>query len=823
MEKLLKKRTLLVLFVTLAVVGTYALAGTNVPKKKTDRIAQRMSRYKEMSQKAMSVAAKSETSGQTNSETSPFTSSEIIINEDFSLFSAGTPDSPDGECISDELSWEIPEKYTNKPGYTGLGIYQAGGCCALAKPDYGGVLNTPLGNYSGRIRISFRAKPVGNDQTLFINVMKNGIDYPEYCMPSLTFVRLKKGDDWKDFSFVFENPYANLDGFIQFNAVYSDGIFLDDLKVERDNSFMPVPTGLEAKDFTYNGFTASWLHNDCAEDYMFSLYKQTVVGDSNEEGHETFDNLTSTDGVIDQSSIPDRWTITCKHTLADKGHENSQALCLCSNDDIVELPSNGGAFTKLSFYFRHVSHNDCPVIILEGKKNGVWEEIWYNEFEYWEPEESAVKDLNELENRLPQYYNFTGQYTAIRFRCEDFEEGDTIALDDIHYEMLPATEYVNVIDRQVITDNFIKLDNLEADEEYYFSVIARNAEGTESEPSILTHAFGVSAPNVLSPTDISENGYKANWESAPKATGYEVCNYSIFTASAPINDHTVLFDDFSKITEGDDSTAIELPGQGTIRLDEYTSDSDWYGTGVLISKGKLGCTDGYNELYTPELTLNHDKGVFTVTMTVSVNVGEAGGDIFYVQSNNQDFQEIFNTADTRTLKFIFTDGIENQRLMFYTYYGTPFLIDDISVTQNIESGDKVVKYLSSKMVSSDDNSCVFESLENKPGFTYGYNIISKYETISDVCYSDRSDMMEVTLLSTSIDSNKTNYDLAKVWTSTGFLHVLLSDNSAISIYDTCGRMLKNCIGKSGENTFRIGSKGVYLVKISDKTYKVTVK
>ena len=58
----------------------------------------------------------------------------------------------------------------NKAGWSGMGIFQAGGICAIA-PVYnyyfyeGGYLNTPKGDYSGVITYSFRARLQEGDQS----------------------------------------------------------------------------------------------------------------------------------------------------------------------------------------------------------------------------------------------------------------------------------------------------------------------------------------------------------------------------------------------------------------------------------------------------------------------------------------------------------------------------------------------------------------------------------------------------------------------------------------------------------------------------------
>lgn len=59
---------------------------------------------------------------------------ETILNEDFSLFTAGSEDAPDFTPIVSD--YVLDENLTHEPGYTGGDIYQAGGVCLLGKEDY---------------------------------------------------------------------------------------------------------------------------------------------------------------------------------------------------------------------------------------------------------------------------------------------------------------------------------------------------------------------------------------------------------------------------------------------------------------------------------------------------------------------------------------------------------------------------------------------------------------------------------------------------------------------------------------------------------------
>lgn len=58
---------------------------------------------------------------------------ETLLFEDFSKFTAGSEDNPDPTMLPESYLTDnnplLPEQYTHKPGWWGMGIYQAGGTC----------------------------------------------------------------------------------------------------------------------------------------------------------------------------------------------------------------------------------------------------------------------------------------------------------------------------------------------------------------------------------------------------------------------------------------------------------------------------------------------------------------------------------------------------------------------------------------------------------------------------------------------------------------------------------------------------------------------
>ena len=55
---------------------------------------------------------------------------KVLFQEDFSKFTDGTEDSP-ADCITANGNYHISDNLTAQPGWTGNGVYPAGGCIVL--------------------------------------------------------------------------------------------------------------------------------------------------------------------------------------------------------------------------------------------------------------------------------------------------------------------------------------------------------------------------------------------------------------------------------------------------------------------------------------------------------------------------------------------------------------------------------------------------------------------------------------------------------------------------------------------------------------------
>lgn len=94
----------------------------------------------------------------------------VVIDEDFSLFTAGSETAPDDEDITTS-NYYVKDEYTHLPKWIGYNVHQAGGVCALlAWTDvmYGsgyGHISTPEKELYGEVTLTFKARRAHSNPT----------------------------------------------------------------------------------------------------------------------------------------------------------------------------------------------------------------------------------------------------------------------------------------------------------------------------------------------------------------------------------------------------------------------------------------------------------------------------------------------------------------------------------------------------------------------------------------------------------------------------------------------------------------------------------
>lgn len=740
---------------------------------------------------------------------------DVLLDEDFSKMTTGTNEQPDDALLGNFYGapgkW-IDGAYTQESGWSGTGIHSAGGCVAvISQADYAAApLNTPLGDYSGDITITFRARNVPGSKSnalLFVTPCIGGIDYPKYATldESSSFSYFTLGNNWSEITITFKNYSANNDGFIQFN-VYGSAL-LDDIKITNSASFVAPPIVSSVNHFTADGgFTLNWEPVRKANDYRLYLYKKVYTSDENEVTYdEDFEN-----GAVGEAFTTDGTVVE------GEGEGSSKALKLCDGQTLTTVDG----LTKIKsadFWLKLVCPEDA-IDDIEGitlrslDESGTWHEAYLNAEAFLDGQSINIDEI--------YYGGWANTYSQFQISSAGLPEGAYLLVDNYAYttgrpgkleqqSLLNGSYAMGLLygikgTKLTLTSDMVE-DGLDPDAEYYYKLCSHNVQLVSD--SKVCHAFGVAAPVALPATDMDASGqYVANWQTTHKATAYQVNTYGVTTAENDETDHEVMAESFDKIdasmTDAEDlNSATPLDNSRETSLSDYASQPGWCGVGNIIARGMLGCESAYeqnNYLVLPPLYLANDS-------TFTLEIHAYGSPLYYfvVQVGGVAYQTNFDEAGELDESFagipVPDDGQDVEVILYDGLSYGAFLVDDVKVLQNVKKGGRVYTYLGTEEVSAPTLSSFTEGLSAYPFEQYAYTVRAKQTLEGATATSDPSDHILV--------------NLAKGESTTGITENAADKKASIvARYNLAGQQIAT------------PAKGLNLVKMSNgKTVKVIVR
>lgn len=201
---------------------------------------------------------------------------KVVIEEDFSLCTAGSEENPVKEFIED-ANFNIPAKYTHTPGWSGRSIMQAGGAICIGKyydsftdQTMTGQIETPvldLHRDRGRAYLQFRAKSLKPDVDLLtIRWVTPGDPLPTTGEEQTVYVN---GTIWTTVNVDLTD--CPEDAIVQIWSEYNE-LLIDDIKIEQYQPVIDEPKALKWTDFTGDSFTANWSEVEGADHYLLNCY-----------------------------------------------------------------------------------------------------------------------------------------------------------------------------------------------------------------------------------------------------------------------------------------------------------------------------------------------------------------------------------------------------------------------------------------------------------------------------------------------------------------------------------------------------------------------
>lgn len=621
---------------------------------------------------------------------------QLLCEEDFSHFTAGSEETPDSEDLCSGMydvgyPVPIPDELMSSPGWTGAGVYQAGGMAALAIPRMGGLINTPPGEFGGKIIIKARVRSLKGNGVIMCNICRGDEKAPAMAVPEdPNSISIKQEQGWVELIYESVNRYAGEKTFVQFNAMnYNPGaLLIDDIQIYRDLDFVWAPKGINSYNFKDGGFTTSWDIIETADSYLVTLLEETVSGTEDYTESQDFNSINATDDAFKPDDTPKGWEITLngdKTATANGGMNDSPAIIISTEGDCITFPITGGRYRDLRFSLRSINRWQFSAGEMEIQgltPDRRW--VTFGRIGLEALETVGYYDLAEIEKENP-LFSFTDLYCGIRLVCSDMTDL-RIAFDDVYLRTSAPTLQTPVVEDFEVSTNGITFADLIEDAEYYVSVKAKKGNYI-SESSELHHAFGLPAPTKVETRDLDPDGnFTADWKKHARATSYEVNLYDVERIPQTANDWKALSQDFAHIvTDATIENPAQLGNKEYSDLEELVGQPGWIGRNTLYANGMIGGINATSDLLTPALTLNHDDSSYKVR----IKAWSVQGESLVIQGEGVYDMYEFPDAGIHEFEVTLANGTMQNRLMMYTLHGSPFLIDDITVLQNVKENDPV--------------------------------------------------------------------------------------------------------------------------------------
>ena len=785
----------------------------------------------------------------------------VVINEDFSGFTDGTEDNPSTATILDDMG-NFVNKSALKPysealsykQWGGAGIFSAGGCLAITN---GMFLNTPAGDMSGEVTLTFRARLSKAGGSTTLNALKlmfisrsSLVDY-EVKFYNLT-------DEWQTFTYTSTLGDFEHSGF-QFYSMYASNIILvDDIRLEQTRTSIPAPKVHEAENMTDTSFKAVWNKSIEADHYLLSVFTKNESKELMTVS-EGFDNIKADDkGNIDATSpnYPEGWEFAWKdndlsnHIAKGEGAGtgNKQAVRLIDTGDAITTPYCPEGIKSLKFWVKAEANDGQPkyssILFTVNLGKGVYTVDNYIDIPtMFAPakRDGYYFDLTETLSAFDKIYSVKIEY----IREED--DKTTILLDDLSYTTNKPTTYNYVLKDQKVEqqDNEdgtvgFEVNGLDPDTDYTYSVKSVNSEFT-SVASDEQEVYAVSIPTALPATNITANSYTANWTSHKKVDFYRVDQLQQTVIDKDTKDYVMLDEDFSKVTssftEADLLEGFYEEGErtsGYMPLDDITNIAGWKASSTVRVNGWLGGNEAKQgsgtiagAIVTPTIDLSHNEGA----CNISLRVWGSEGDWLIIQGSNP--------ASLATIEFPKGGGIvektitmplctSKEQLTFYSNNYKVFLIDYIKITQDVKAGDKVTTITGSVLTEDADTKSM---VMTNPGFSDGHDVLyrvtaMRYDKDSQEShkYYSTSTPSDLMLVKNPNPSGIGSVEAAaeNVAGVEGGIVVNAANATTVNVFNLSGQLVASKACGNG-HAFVSVAPGVYVVKTNSTAAKVVVK
>lgn len=593
-----------------------------------------------------------------------------------------------------------------------------------------------------------------------------------------------------------------------------------------------TPYAYDPSDYAGTSFMANWEWTE-GQGYLLSVYSES--GDTTRVS-EDFSAVRQTNGKIDaaDNGLPEGWNvdITTNGTTDVVFYGNKNHIVLDADGDAVSCPIVvGGNMTSFVLNANiinadGITRDNSSVFVVEVyDKDGQNIESGRIEALYFAQRQDF--DLAEAFGYMP----FNVGYVKLKIEKADGHDVGDISINSIDYAY-KAPQYAVTDMAFGEDDTMYEVTGLDPELVYYYYVRGTK-DGQTSGIANIKRVDGFLDVKALAATNVTPTSFTANWEYLPKAVGYVVKPFKK-VASTEEGTLNVLSETFAGAAEGTKESPVKVADP-----DAVCDMAGWTGNNIIAAKGMLGASAGrypmnLSYLHSPVLNLAANGGKYTVSIKAYGKTGDniAVYHVGYLVDNDGDgtpeslnihrtpaFDENGYTEDTWDV----TDGDAETMLSFEENKMAQFLIDEVTVTQELKAGE-VIKYSLTPVAVLDGKTTHHDFASLDRGGLYGYTVTGvERDEYGNEGTSAESEEIMVQLSGTDAISGTYEGNIGGLTLSGRYANVSLTSAAPIAVYSANGTLLATMAGKAGANIVPLHGNGVFVIKAAGHTYKVAAK
>lgn len=359
---------------------------------------------------------------------------------------------------------------------------------------------------------------------------------------------------------------------------------------------------------------------------------------------------------------------------------------------------------------------------------------------------------------------------------------------------------------------------------YYIHVIAKNNEG-ESYPGSwwgMLEPETVETPVALPATNVTEDGFTANWEKAANASQYILSVTQEHVAGCNEEIFTIFDDDFSLL----DNTTLDEPVLVAELgyCDKYFKRGGWYGDIIIGVNGMIGLTNAYSEygipgsITSPKMNLGVGNGKIKISGYAVSMYDDAVLSIALLQENNKTDERTIGVATSGDNFDIELDGGTDDGQIYISITdaatGEFIFLDNLKITCTMNEDEAIKLPFTTYYVSYPATS--YDVTMPLKGKDKAYYTVQGY--FSDEIKGEVSNSVIVSM-STGIGNLSKNTEKASVALTADGLNISNPQAEGIYIYSIDGKMVKKDLSGTQQATISLPS-GSYIIRIGNETFKI---